>query len=208
MYLSRLTLDPQHPQARRDLSSPYEMHRTLTRAFAPDAQSQPPRFLWRFESGRDTVSTATVLVQSDSAADWSVLTPMAGYALEVQGNKQVDLERLIDRPERRYRFRLLANPTVTRDGKRHGLTKEEDQLNWLTRQGTNGGFGLCACLRLANERIQTRQSSPGRRITLQSVLFEGVLEVSDVARLRIAVGTGLGHGKALGLGLLSLARIA
>jgi len=208
MYLSKLTLDPQHPQARRDLSSPYEMHRTLTRAFAPDAQSPPPRFLWRLESGRDTRPAATVLVQSDSAADWSVLTAMPGYAPQVQGNKPVDLERLIDRPGRQFRFRLLANPTVTRDGKRHGLTREEDQLDWLTRQGVNYGFGLCACLRLGNGRIQTRQSNPGRRITLQSVLFEGTLEVRDVARLCAGVSSGLGHGKALGLGLLSLARIA
>ncbi len=36
MYLSKLTLDPRHPQARRDLGDAYEMHRTLARAFAPD----------------------------------------------------------------------------------------------------------------------------------------------------------------------------
>jgi len=184
------------------------MHRTLTRAFTPDAQSLPPRFLWRLESGRGTTPAATVLVQADIAADWSVLAPMADYAPQVQGNKRVDLERLIDRPGGRFRFRLLANPTVTRDGKRHGLTKEEDQLDWLTRQGVNCGFGLCACLRLGNERVQTRQGNAGRRITLQSVLFEGALEVRDAARLRVAVSSGLGHGKALGLGLLSLARIA
>jgi CRISPR system Cascade subunit CasE len=207
MYLSKLTLDPQHPQARRDLSSPYEMHRTLTRAFAPDAQSLPPRFLWRLESSRDNLLAATVLVQSDTAADWSVLIPMSGYAPDVQGNKPVDLEQLIDRPGRRFRFRILVNPTVTRDGKRYGLTKEEDQLGWLTRQGVHYGFGLCTYLRLGNGRIQTRQSNPGRRITLQSALFEGMLEVSDVPRLRVAVRTGLGHGKAMGLGLLSLARI-
>lgn len=207
MYLSKLTLEPQHPQARRDLSSPYEMHRTLTRAFVADAFGLPQRFLWRLESGRDAALSATVLVQSDCAADWSVLAAVAGYAAEVQGNKQVDLERLIDRAGGRFRFRLLANPTVTRVGKRHGLTKEDDQKDWLARQGLNHGFELCACLCLGSSRIQTRQSKPGRRITLQSVLFEGVLEVQDVPRLRVAVGTGLGHGKALGFGLVSLARI-
>jgi CRISPR system Cascade subunit CasE len=208
MFLSKLMLDHRHPQARRDLSSPYEMHRTLSRAFAPDAQSRPARFLWRLEHSRDSACFATILVQSDIAADWSVLALMSGYAPDVLGNKPVDLGRLIDKPGARFRFRLLANPTVTRDGKRHGLTKEEDQLDWLSRQGAHYGFGLNACVRLSNERIEPRHASTGRRMTLQSVLLEGALEAQDVAGLRAAVRTGLGHGKALGLGLLSLARIA
>lgn len=42
MYLSRLQLNPAHPQARRDLASAYELHRSLARAFAPDAATPPP----------------------------------------------------------------------------------------------------------------------------------------------------------------------
>ncbi|MGH9440620.1 MAG: type I-E CRISPR-associated protein Cas6/Cse3/CasE, partial [Terriglobia bacterium] len=30
MFLTKLTLDPRSRDARRDLSDPYEMHRTLT----------------------------------------------------------------------------------------------------------------------------------------------------------------------------------
>lgn len=207
MYLSKLTLDPMHPQARRDLGSPYEMHRTLARVYAPDPQTPSQPFLWRLESGRDPAHSATILVQSDVVGNWSVLDQIPGYAVEVLGDKPVDLERLIRKSGDRFRFRLLANPTVTRDGKRHGLTKEEEQLDWLGRQGGKRGFSLDSCLRLGNERIQTRQGRMGRRITLQTVLFGGILEASEVAHLQMAVRFGLGHGKAMGLGLLSLARI-
>ena len=59
MYLSRLTLDPRQPQARRDLGDAYDMHRTLTRAFALDATTLPPRFLWRLDPCFDgTVSSS------------------------------------------------------------------------------------------------------------------------------------------------------
>jgi len=207
MYLTRLTLDAGHPQARRDLSNAYEMHRTLARAYAPDPNAAPNRFLWRLEPSSATSASAVLLVQSDQTADWSVLDALAGYALEVLGNKPVSLETLI-REGGRCRFRLLANPTVTRDGKRHGLVKEEEQLAWLDRQGKKGGFDLLGCVRGSSARLQARQGSRGRNITLQTALFEGALEVTDAESLRSTVRQGVGHGKALGLGLLSLARLA
>ena len=47
MYMSKLVLDPRHLQARRDLANAYEMHRTLSRVFAPSPDASPARFLWR-----------------------------------------------------------------------------------------------------------------------------------------------------------------
>jgi len=206
MYLSKLTLDPRHPQARRDLGDAYEMHRTLARAFAPNDSSPPHRFLWRLERRADFQPSSVVLVQSAQVANWSVLSSLAGYIDEILANKQIDLEDLVQ-PDGRYRFRLLANPTVTRAGKRYGLTREEDQLAWLARQGEQHGFSLVGCVRGADERLQVRQGRSGNRITVQSTVFEGVLQAAAAETLRLAVVNGLGHGKALGLGLLSLARL-
>lgn len=207
MYLSKVTLDPRHPQARRDLGDAYEMHRTLARAFAPDADTPPARFLWRLERRADFQPSSVVLVQSEHLADWSVLDTLAGYATEMLGNKPVDLGTLVQTGSR-YRFRLLANPTVTRAGKRYGLTREEEQLTWLSRQGDKHGFAVLGCERGASERLQVRQGRTGNRITVHSALFEGVLEARAPDRLRQGVLDGFGHGKALGLGLLSLAKLA
>jgi CRISPR system Cascade subunit CasE len=44
-------------------------------------------------------------------------------------------------------------------------------------------------------------------ITLDAVLFEGVLRATNAAALRAAWAVGIGPGKALGLGILSLAPI-
>ena len=204
MYLSKLILNSSHPQARRDLGSAYEMHRTLSRIFATDAKTPPARFLWRLERRGDALPSSVVLVQAAVPANWRELEMFPGYASEILGNKEVDLSSLI-RNGARYRFRLLANPTVTRAGKRHGLSREEDQLEWLGRQGERHGFVVHGCVRGATERLQVRQGGSTRRITLDVALFEGQLETTEADLLRPALLQGLGHGKAMGLGMLSLA---
>lgn len=206
MFLSKLTLDASHPHARRDLGDAYEMHRTLARAFAPDAETPPVRFLWRLERSADFRPSSVVLVQSAQLANWSVLDVTPGYAAEIQGNKSVELEQLVQ-PGARYRFRMLANPTVTRAGKRYGLLREEEQIDWLTRQGERHGFAVQGCIRGASERLYAKQGRTGNRITLDTALFEGVLTAQGPDQLRQGILNGFGHGKALGLGLLSLARI-
>lgn len=207
MFLTKLTLDPRHPQARRDLGDAYEMHRTLTRAFAPDGEAPPTRFLWRLETAFDGEPSATLLVQSDTPANWAALAALPGYAPQLQANKVVDLGLLV-KTGLSYRFRLLANPTVTRQGQRYGLMQEDEQLAWLGRQVEKHGASLQASLRLGSARLQTRRGSGGQRITLQTALFEGVLQVQVPQLMQQAIRQGIGHGKALGLGLWSLARLS
>jgi CRISPR system Cascade subunit CasE len=60
MILSRFLLDIEHVDARRDLSNPYEMHRTIKRLCGQDSP------LWRLEK-------EVVLMQSESEPDWSAL---------------------------------------------------------------------------------------------------------------------------------------
>lgn len=208
MYLSKLVLDPRHPQVRRDLANAYEMHRSLCRAFAPAADAQPMRFLWRLESGGPELrqDDAVVLVQSATQGNWGSLAQQPDYAHTVYPS--VECSRLLaDR--RSYRFRLLCNPTVTRAGKRFGLMREAEQLAWLERQGRAHGFEALRVEVARSERIAFRQGRGGNRITLQIVQFEGILQATDLEKLGSAWCNGIGHAKALGLGLgmLSLAPV-
>jgi len=205
MHLTRLRLDPRNAQARRDLADPYEMHRTLVRAFVEDSRHHPPRLLWRLEPGQ-LWTQPVVLLQSATAGDWGFLLANAGYlqpdedALAV---KQIDPGAMLQ-PDQRLRFRLAANPTVTRGGKRHGLVGEQDQLAWLARQGERLGYALEAALVTGSDMVHARKG--GMRLSLRRVLYEGVLSVRDPEAMTPALVSGIGHGKALGCGLLSLAR--
>ncbi|RZS52987.1 type I-E CRISPR-associated protein Cas6/Cse3/CasE [Sphaerotilus mobilis] len=211
MYLSRLRLNPADPNARRDLADAYQMHRTLARVYAPDAEHPPLRFLWRQERSADGWPDGTVLVQAAHAGRWRALEETwPDYLQSIEADKRVDLTTLV-RPGRRYRFRLQANPTLTRDGKRHGLVQEEAQLDWLGRQGQRHGFEVVAAVRGASERVNARHKGQ-QRIVVQSVTFDGVMQAgagdAEVEALRLALLQGLGHAKSLGLGLLSLAPVS
>lgn len=206
MQLTQLRLDPHNAQARRDLADPYDMHRTLVRAFVRDQRERPPRVLWRLEPGQ-AWSQPVVLVQSELPGDWSFLGDVPGYlaATSPPVTKAFDAAALM-RPGAPLRFRLAANPTVTRQGKRQGLVGEDAQLAWLQRQGERLGFHVAMALVSGSDMLHGRRGNA--RVSLRRVLFEGALEVRDPDALAGAVACGIGHGKAFGCGLISLARCA
>jgi CRISPR system Cascade subunit CasE len=206
MHLTQLRLDPRSAQARRDLADPYDMHRTLVRAFVQDETQVPPRFLWRLEPV-GAWSQPVVLVQSAHVGNWSFLVGLPSYLQhgEPPQTKTVALDQLL-LAGCRYRFRLVANPTVTRQGKRCGLVGEDDQLAWLNRQGERAGFKVIASLVSGSDSLQGRKGS--MRVSLRRVCFEGVLQAEDTASLAKGLADGIGPGKAFGCGLLSVARCA
>lgn len=197
MHLARLTLDLRNAGVRRDLADVYDMHRSLTRAFVQSEDEEPPRFLWRLEP-ESAWREPALLVQSLVEADWSVFsTP--GYLKKPPESKTIDPKALID-PNRRYRFRLFANPTVTQQGKRYGLRTEEEQTAWLERKGGTCGFKVETALVTSSDVVHAR----GNDICLQQACFEGVLRAADEQALQNAIEQGIGPGKAFGFGLLSL----
>lgn len=200
MYLSRVLLDMEDWRARRDLGDPYEMHATLMRLV--DAGSARP--LWRVEEGRNG-APPFVLIQTDVAPDAQVLRGAESrYFVSYEAKRNALFDALA--VGERLRFRVRANPTVTRDGKRHGLTREEDQLAWVDRTLTrSGATEVSAAVRGSERRVMGRRRG-GRPIVIQDVTFDGVLHVSDAERLRAAIRMGVGHAKALGYGLVTVAR--
>ncbi|MDD2989350.1 MAG: type I-E CRISPR-associated protein Cas6/Cse3/CasE [Zoogloea sp.] len=204
MFLAKLVLDGAFAHVRRDLSDAYQLHRTLVRFFADNETSPPRRFLWRLEAdaGQGAVGAATVLIQSAQPGNWEAIENLEGYRLA--GQKEVVLDALLRRG-RHYSFRLLANPTVTRAGKRYGLVGEEAQREWLSRQAERNGFALRESVVTGSSRLTVKQSRSGHRMTVDTVRFDGVLTVEDVGKVHEVLINGLGHAKALGLGLLSIA---
>lgn len=204
MYLSQLRLDPASAAARRDLADPYQMHRTLARVYSPDEQTPPVRFLWRAEPSGPLDGYGMVLVQAATPGRWDRLTAQDGYLASLHPDKPVETERLVQ-PLRHYHFRLKANPVVTRQGRRWGLHRREEQLEWLVRQGERLGFDIEAADVSGRERLVMWKPGSKQPNVKDAVLFDGVLVARDAAALRATLVDGVGHGKAFGLGLLSLA---
>ncbi len=225
MYLSQLILNPRSRQVRSEIADPYEMHRTVMHAF-PAQLAGSERVLFRLEVHPHT-GVPTLLVQSHGAPDWSfLLAPGKNYLLGEAGLppdgenpavKPVDLRLGAGQV---LAFRLRANPTVKKDrpdeperkqGRRVGLVREEDQLAWLRRKIEAAGAVLLSARTCNDARVNGKLftgKEEGGRMQFLSVQFDGVVQVQDPPRFLEAVRAGIGNGKGLGFGLLSLARAA
>jgi CRISPR system Cascade subunit CasE len=224
MFLNRIHLDPCCREARRDLSDPYQLHSTLCRAFSmPDQKCHEGAFLWRIEPENDPAGWPHILVQSRTIPHWEGIG-VRGWLGRI--DPPIDLkERLkLDslKAGQRFRFRLRANPCVTRDGKRLGLLRLEEQETWIGRKGLQHGFSLPQLVsfelsdslqeridvRISHEQMLRGSRHSGNAIRIFSVLYDGILTVTEPDKFRDALRAGIGHGKAMGLGLLSIAPIA
>lgn len=201
MVLSRLELNLEDASARRDLTNPYEMHSTLMRMLEGSAT----RPLWRLEQQRDATRTAAVLIQSEDVPDSEALRAYApNYFRKFDSKDNQLLENLSN--GQILNFRLRANPTVTREGKRHGLDDVGEQLEWLERQVTRAGGELLSAETSLAGKLKMARRAQSTPIVILGVTFDGQLRVLDDNLLKSAVRTGIGPGKALGFGLLTLAR--
>lgn len=199
MILSRLRPDPRSREARRDLGNPFEMHRTLWSAYPDGLASTDERILWRLDTRQD--GGPEVLVQSRLAPDWSRLTArFPGYLSAPAESKSVSYSLYVGQ---RLRFRLRANASVKREGKRRAIVGPEAQLDWLQRQLERHG------MRLIRTDVVDEGSRPFRKgaheVKISVARYEGELQVEDPTRSIAAIESGIGHGKGLGLGLLSIA---
>ena len=223
MLLHRIHLDPRCREARRDLSDPYQLHSTLCRAFCePDRKCPEGEFLWRLEPETDSEGYPRILVQSRSIPDWNrigIKGWLANTNSAINLKDRLKLDSL--RTGMQFRFRLRANPCVTRNDKRQGLLHLEEQEKWIERKGQHHGFSLpqLASFDLSESQqgqVDVRVSQPrmvrgkrhdGIEIRVFSILYDGILTIADPDKFCLALQNGIGHGKVMGLGLLSVAPI-
>ncbi len=228
MFLSQLTLNPRNLQVRAELARPYEMHRTLSKAFPQNTYDKErdgadaAGVLFRAEQDART-NRITVLVQSKLEPNWTWLQEEHdarghAYLARPAAYKAFEL-RLV--PGQMLAFRLRANPTKRRksDGKRIGLEYANEKLDWLRaklqgdekREQIPGGFRMVRATVGDEEFIKNenaiRRAERSHDLKLLVAQFDGVLQVEDPVNALETLERGIGSGKAFGFGLLSLARV-
>lgn len=207
MYLSRLVLNPRSRRSQRERADIYQLHRTVMRAF-PENLPPGERVLFRLETDAQT-GVLTVLVQSQGEPDWRWLDDASpGYLLPLDSpNPAVKAFDPAFDTGQEFVFRLRANPTVKRDGRRLALLRDDDQRDWLLRKGRHGGFDVLS-VRINSEGMVRGHTRHDDQFTLLAVQFDGLLRVTDPVTLAATVAQGIGPAKGLGFGLLSLAPAA
>lgn len=167
-------------------------------------------FLFRIEQQQSGVGTQ-VLLQSATKPQTGEHSPnlvaLRDYLPNIQNGQ-------------RLRFRLRANPIKTikdRDKgtvekKGHTFTKtvrvpllhEEQQQAWLERKLLDVAQ-LEILLMQPEPVLYFRKAKEGRSGKIQTVLFDGILTVTDTVAFNKALKQGIGPAKAFGCGLLSIA---
>lgn len=189
----------------------------------PGRRAEAGGFLFRVDPVPATVpSRHVVTVQSTLPPDWEYAfhnAPEFLCARPIVKDYAPDFAR-----GQKYRFRLRANPTkrltarsvrpdgeavkkwhnAKNKGRRLGLNTDADRRTWLDRRAAGSGFRLLPELRIEPDGL-SRGYKGDDRITLASVRFDGLLEVTDAELFQQAVFAGIGPGKGLGFGLLSVA---
>jgi CRISPR system Cascade subunit CasE len=148
----------------------------------------------------------------------------AGHLLAGPPAKPRPLQLPIE-PGKRFRFRLRANPTVkvhalpegsrrttplTKNGRRVPVpATKEAFLGWLGKQADRAGFRIEGEPLIQPAYVYvSKDGKPGQGHRLRSVLYEGILEVTDAAAFAKTLAAGIGPAKAFGFGLLSVAPIS
>jgi CRISPR-associated protein, Cse3 family len=207
MYLSLLRLNPRSKRALTESSRPYELHRSLLKAFPDKADGGPGRVLFRLDMNEQT-GGISVLIQSEKKPFW---TNLNGYTEFVTECKCKEFKPALA-PGQVLRFRLRANPTKRSKstGKREGILKTEEQVEWLRKKGMNGGFEVCEVFTVdegfAKDKM-TDTDNAGHHTNMLSVRFDGLLRVTDSDAFQSTLRDGIGSAKGFGFGLLSVASV-
>jgi CRISPR system Cascade subunit CasE len=220
MFLTRFQINPARRGARKLLSSPQAMHAAVRAGFSDpaDYERSGSRTLWRLDAPATT--TVYLYLISPGRPDLTHLVEQAGWPTTATWDTR-EYDPLLSslRAGQRWAFRLTANPVhsgrKTPDSKetqRFGHLREAEQEQWLLSRAGRCGFAVATQEDgRPNLRLHQRQKQSFKRgahaVTLTTVTYDGLLEITDGDNFRAVLISGIGHAKAYGCGLLTLAAV-
>ncbi|MFK3984477.1 type I-E CRISPR-associated protein Cas6/Cse3/CasE [Micromonospora sp. NPDC050397] len=220
MYLTRFRINTARRGARKLLTSPQAMHAAVLSGFArpEDHTRDDARTLWRIDHSQDR--QVTLYIVSPAQPDLTHLVEQAGWPTTDtwQTRPYTGLLDTLAKGQT-WAFRLTANPvrdgrktTDAPDTQRFGAVTVEYQTQWLTKRAATNGFLIAAQadghlnLTVHNRQTHNFTRVRGQRpVTLVTATYDGVLQVEDPDPLRRLLRNGIGHARAYGCGLMTLA---
>lgn len=202
MNLTKITLPLANRSIQRALRDCQQMHRLIMGLFDTDRASAD--VLYRLRSDPGAIS---VYIYSSSPVKRDRLVQGMKFAGERDMGSW--LESLSD--GQIWNFDLLAWPSkkVAIDGARNSrrriLRTAEERAGWLQHKAMQNGFDIMTVIELESfQQAGCHAAGNGGRLYVDSYHYQGTLQVTDAALFRKAVCSGLGPGKAYGLGMLLL----
>ena len=207
IYMTKITLDMKKPDTRKGLANPHIFHAVIENACG----RTDSRKLWRLEQGE---YGGHILLLSDTVPDKELVSKIAA-----EDAIQTAEYRILDRIEcgETYRFRLTAAPMVSklyRKDEKRGFKRlcstQEEQCEWIEKRQDSMGVRLLSyTVSKAKRTMVSKELSDGRinKDTYIAVQYDGAFRVTDAEVLKKVLIDGVGHKKAFGEGMLTIARL-
>ena len=185
----------------------YDWHQRVWQAFG-GRDGQRRDFLIRVDRNEDAYRVLILSHSTPTKPDWC--------PTDCFGTKVVPDDYFT---HARYHFSLLANPTKKlrvdnidgtrkKNGRRAPLSKRDELIAWMTRKADAGGFTTNSETLRTIPRGREFFHKAGAHGTHTAVEYQGELTVTDPAKFRATVATGIGSAKAFGFGFLVIAPIS
>lgn len=192
------------------LSQPQLLHGAIERSFVGERK----RRLWRIDWLNNR---CYVLILSGETPDFSALLKQYGDISQPPTWETRDLTPLLAgfTDGQIWRFRLKANPvhsvipegTLAKRGKVLAHVTLAQQKQWLLARALSLGFALTEDgFDIVHTQWYSFGKGGGRKVTLHTASFEGVLRITDTQRFQETILSGIGRAKAYGCGLLTVSR--
>lgn len=192
MYISKVLIDVKLPAVRYDLNSPDLLYNTIK---TMTGDSKP---VYRIENVPlyQTDFIQPVVIVSESKPEIS----KSGKPLPYFKGIETFEYAIPVREGMVYKFFMKANPSVKIFFKQYDVDTDEARLKWLETECSPNGFEIIDCKCSDDGYIVSREK--GKKMA--SVIYEGALKVYDKDKFTSALYKGIGRGRSLGLGLLSV----
>ena len=212
MYLTRMELNTRNMDTIRLLGSQEKIHGMVESGFSGERK----RNLWRLESLGDRLY---LLILSPDRPDLSSGVRRYGFPDDENAYQTKDYTPLLGRVKNDtwWHFKLVANPTksvVSTQGER-GHVKAycslKYQEEWLLNRAQKHGFELLPenfqIIQRSWHIFRKGKEQGKNRVSIKGVTYEGILKVCDEDKFKELLVTGIGRGKAYGMGLLTIVHV-
>lgn len=197
IYLTKININVEELSKYR-ANTNYIWHQKLWNCFDNQPKTEPKKQPFIYKT-RETQNGVEILMMSKTKPEKATFKTF----------KTIEIipENLIKK-NKTYIFELEGAPTFRKNKNDYAFYKKEDQIKWLERKGQQYGFKILK-VEVENAKFvygKNSQNKNGekRKAKKFSANFKGIIQCENTETFTEAFTNGIGRGKSLGLGLISL----
>lgn len=203
MILSCYTLNLRHGEVRKCLSSAYEMHRTVMSIFPMTGANAPRKdmsILYRVVSDGLIIKLYIFSGETPIKSMPDGFCPVAGSPKDVSDvMDSLTVGRVLHFDIKTMPYKKVTTPG-SKNSKRVYLIKEDEREAWLKRKALDNGFEVLTFIEESDASNKIKEGE------YRSIVFKGLLRITDSEKLVNAYQNGIGAERAFGCGMLLLSQ--